>query len=117
VKASDKKTPQPTPASLSENQTRAAGTSQRVAILRKDCLIRNRHRYVISRKFDINEANRRVRRDSNNAKNNNDCLLQDEVGIFDNLKVAHILSHSLMSVPSEKSELVRPLITLLNSSS
>lgn len=90
---------------------------QRVAGVRGDCLIRDGHRCVITRKFDINEANKRVRRDGDNAKDDDGHLLQDEAGTFDDLEVAHILPHSLMSIPSGKSELVPPLTPLLNSSS
>jgi hypothetical protein len=75
MKASNKKIPQPTPTSLSENQIRTAETNQKIATLQENYFIRDRYRCVIFRKFDINKANRRIRRDDNNAKNNDDYLL------------------------------------------
>lgn len=65
VKASTGKTPQPSPAILFDIQgaQTIARTTQRLASLRRDCLIRDRHRGVISRTFDYDEAVRRVSRD------------------------------------------------------
>jgi hypothetical protein len=58
---------------------------------------RDRHRYVISRKFDYAEAMKRVKYDSNNdAKDDNNFLLKNEAGTFAFLEITHILSHSLM---------------------
>ncbi|KAG8664909.1 uncharacterized protein FPOAC1_012886 [Fusarium poae] len=62
VKASTKKTPQPTPASHSavmktQRQDHVfSGTPERLASLRGACLIRDRYRCVISRKFGRAEA-------------------------------------------------------------
>jgi hypothetical protein len=50
--------------------------------VQEDYLIQNRYRCVIIGKFDIDEANKRVRRDSDNAKDNDAYLLQDEAGTF-----------------------------------
>jgi hypothetical protein len=78
-----------------------------VAALREDCLIRDRYRCVISRKFDDAEAVKRVGREgSDNAKDDDGHLLKDEIGTFAALEVAHILPHSLMNVSSGKPELV-----------
>jgi hypothetical protein len=101
VKASSRKTPQPTPAALSEASTKQqqqlTGTTQRISTLRKDCLIRNHHRYVISRRFDRDEALQRVKRDSEDAKDDDGRLLKDESESSTALEVAHILPHSLTS--------------------
>jgi len=97
VKASAKKTPQPTPATLSEIQLSLNPSTRRVATLRRDCLIRDRYRCVISRAFDWNEGLRRIELDRDNAKDDNGNLLKDEDKRAETLEVAHILPHSLMS--------------------
>ena len=93
---------------MSESQsTQLAGTTQRVAALREDCLIRDRHRCVISRKFDDAEAGKRVGHEGDdNAKDDDGHLLRYEAGTFSPLEVAHIIPHSLMNVSSGKTELV-----------
>lgn len=67
VKASTRKTPQPTPAThsavlrtQSESQ-RFLGTQQRLSALRGSCLIRDRHRCVVSRHFDSGAAEERFK--------------------------------------------------------
>ena len=110
MKASTRKTPQPSPATLSEFQSAQspAGTTQRVATLRRECLIRDRHRCVISRTFDDGEAMRRVGRDGEEkAQDDDGKFLKDEGGTFAPLEVAHIIPHSLMTVQSGMLELVR----------
>jgi 5-methylcytosine-specific restriction endonuclease McrA len=99
VKASSRKTPQPTPAALSEASTKQqlTGTTQRISTLRRDCLIRDRHQCVISRRFDRDEALQRVKRDSEDAKDDDGRLLKDESERSTALEVAHILPHSLTS--------------------
>ena len=100
MKASALKTPQPTPASLSEAQPshEVAGSTQRLSNLRRDCLIRDGHRCVISQKFDIGDAMKRVKRDKNNAKDDDGRLLINEREAPEYLEVAHILPHSLTSL-------------------
>jgi HNH endonuclease len=109
VKASSRKTPQPTPAALSEASTKQqlTGTTQRISTLRRDCLIRDRHRCVISRKFDLQEAENRTKKDGDNFKDDDGYWLRDEID-FEVLEVAHILPHSLMSFSpgGEQTELV-----------
>ena len=84
------------------------GTSQRVATLRRECLIRDRHRCVISRTFDDGEVMRRVGRDGEEkARDDDGNFLEDEGGTFAPLEVAHIIPHSLMAVQSGMLELVR----------
>ena len=101
MKASTRKTPQPSPATLSglrSTQLPAAPT-QRLATLRRDSFIRDRHRCVISGKFDHVEAEKRVARDGDEeAQDDDGNLLKDEGGIFAPLEVAHIIPHSLMTV-------------------
>ncbi|RYC62467.1 hypothetical protein CHU98_g3738 [Xylaria longipes] len=70
------------------------GTPERVSELRGECLVRDRHRCVVSRRFDQDEATRRMRTCGDEAKDDDGNLLQDETQ-FDSLEVAHILPHSL----------------------
>lgn len=80
------------------------GTSDRLKNLRALCLERDRHRCVISRKFDESEALRRWQDDQDDAKDDDNVLLKDCP--TDMLEVAHILPHSLTQV-DEGTELVR----------
>lgn len=100
VKASARKTPQPTPTPLSGSLTseKVVGTTRRLSNLRRDCLLRDGHRCVISRKFDIREARERVKQAAGNAKDDDGQLLNSIEEGFEFLEVAHILPHSLMSV-------------------
>ncbi|KAI1768657.1 hypothetical protein GGR53DRAFT_346453 [Hypoxylon sp. FL1150] len=113
LKASTKKTPQPTPtfrSAFGEAQGAAAqgfvGTPARISALRGDCLVRDRHRCVISRKFDRNEAISRYSRNGDNAQDDDGILLSGNS--FDVLEVAHIFPHSLTRV-SACSQLKRRL--------
>ncbi|CAH0023472.1 unnamed protein product [Clonostachys rhizophaga] len=103
LKASARKTPQPSPAShsavlsiLQEPHT-FLGTPDRVAALRGACLIRDHHRCVITRLFDCEEAEKRI----NSSRLQGIVALDDEGNPFtpgnkyDLLQVAHILPHSL----------------------
>ncbi|KIH92443.1 hypothetical protein SPBR_02859 [Sporothrix brasiliensis 5110] len=74
------------------------GSGHRLKALRRDCLIRDRHRCVVTRKFDRNEARKRYERDGENAEDDDGHILtQDNMQQFANLEVAHILPHSLMT--------------------
>ncbi|KAL6353677.1 hypothetical protein LRP88_12990 [Fusarium phalaenopsidis] len=109
LKASTKKTPQPSPASHSavmrtQGQGQEfAGTPERIATLRRACLIRDRYRCVISRRFDQNEALRRLL-----VQQRGGSLAQDQDGApltgekFEDLEVAHIIPHSLTRVNSSR---------------
>ena len=107
MKASARRTPQPTP-TLSEPKSAilpnedAAETQNRLKGLREKCLIRDRHRCVVTRKFDISEAVRRNRREGANSKDDDGRLLHLETDAPDALQVAHILPHSLMSDKGQK---------------
>ncbi|RSL78708.1 hypothetical protein CEP52_017609 [Fusarium oligoseptatum] len=104
LKASTKKTPQPSPASRSAVQRAQGGegqnflgTPERVSALRGACLLRDRHRCVISRKFDDREALRRMqdaRRQGSVAQDDDGNPLVKGQG-YDSLEVAHIMPHSL----------------------
>ena len=113
VRASSVKTPQPTPASLSAIQTSTpTGTPQRLSILRRSCLTRDRHRCVVSRKFDRNEARKRFEQQGENCKDDDGMLLKNESNDrFQFLEVAHILPHCLTTVTSGDTDLVRGLRT------
>ncbi|KAG0158382.1 hypothetical protein PDIDSM_5896 [Penicillium digitatum] len=93
------KTPQPTPAFLSRPDLSdpAIGTPQRVSNLRKCCLTRDRHRCVVTRKFDVREAEARYRIDGSNVRDDDGNSLLEETGNTTFLEVAHIIPHSLMS--------------------
>ncbi|OJJ50041.1 hypothetical protein ASPZODRAFT_1093094 [Penicilliopsis zonata CBS 506.65] len=102
LKALAVKTPQPTPASSqSKTPETAIGTPQRVSNLRQACLIRDRHRCVITRKFDAQEAQKRYKRDRRNIKDDDGLSLLPERDAMAYLEVAHIIPHSLMSVTGE----------------
>lgn len=108
VRASSVKTPQPTPASLSAIQTSTpSGTPYRVSILRKSCLVRDRYRCVISRKFDKSEARKRFEQYGEDCKDDEGIELKNESSDrFQFLEVAHILPHCLTTVSSGDADLV-----------
>ncbi|KAI1318487.1 hypothetical protein F5Y16DRAFT_406297 [Xylariaceae sp. FL0255] len=99
--ASTKKTPQPSPAfhSAVERVQGGAqgfvGTPDRLSQLRGSCLVRDRHRCVVTRSFDHKEARKRMQQDGDDARDDNGVLLLEDT-IIDELEVAHILPHSLM---------------------
>ncbi|KAI1269296.1 hypothetical protein F5Y18DRAFT_180688 [Xylariaceae sp. FL1019] len=102
LKASTKKTPQSSPAYHSAVErvqgggvSVFTGTPDRISALRGACLIRDRHRCVISRKFDLKEAADRLRRDGNDARDDEGALIHEDESSVDVLEVAHILPYSL----------------------
>ncbi|GAP85094.1 hypothetical protein SAMD00023353_2200230 [Rosellinia necatrix] len=120
LKASAKKTPQPSPAYHSAIERVQGGTfsctSDRVSALRGACLVRDRHRCVISRKFDLHEAAARARRDGDDALDNDGNLLREDGNSVSMLNVAHILPHSLMTAQpgSEPSPSKQATLAILN---
>ncbi|KAJ5088428.1 hypothetical protein N7456_012044 [Penicillium angulare] len=91
LRASSITTPQSIP-------TSARGLES-VALLRQNCLKRDNHRCVVSRKFDRETAQTRYADDDGN-------LLKDEPSDrFQSLEVAHILPRSLTIVSSDGSQL------------
>lgn len=100
MKASTKKTPQPSPASHSAVQEaqgqcgqQSVGTGPRLSALRRECLIRDRHRCVVSRAFDQAEAFKR-RNDPDGLRDDEGNLLENGSTKLEALEVAHILPHS-----------------------
>ncbi|KAI0525829.1 hypothetical protein F5B22DRAFT_633225 [Xylaria bambusicola] len=73
------------------------GTGPRPSVLRRDCLIRDRHRCVISRRFDHAEAWER-RNTPGDARDDEGNLLENDPDDPEFLEVAHILPHSLTKV-------------------
>ena len=111
MKTAGNKTPQPSPAPHSAVQKALgqeqefAGTPDRLSSLRGTCLIRDRHRCVISRKFDFKEAAKRIQKSGDDARDDDGVLLKNDPQAFETLEVAHVLPHSLMKV-EDGSELV-----------
>lgn len=106
VRASTAKTPQPTPhyrsATLRSSSKDFVGTPERLSTLRGDCLVRDKHRCVISRAYDKTRAENQAAAD---------VMLDDDQrpikdGKFAYLEVAHIMPHSLVQVGSDSEELV-----------
>ncbi|KAK5442662.1 hypothetical protein LTS15_010980 [Exophiala xenobiotica] len=120
LRASTKKTPQPSPTSLFDlhNAQNMTETTRRLANLRRDCLIRDRYRCVISRSFDRNEATRRIDQDgTQEAKDDEGISLRDKGNTFATLEVAHIIPHSLMTISPGEQELnesKKMALTILN---
>ncbi|KMU83365.1 hypothetical protein CIHG_01147 [Coccidioides immitis H538.4] len=81
------------------------GITQRVSILRQSCLIRDHHRCVVTHRFDRKEAQRRIKQDGIESKDDDGELLRNESDDFEYLEVAHILPHSLNSMASGNTEL------------
>lgn len=108
VRASSVKTPQPTPTSLSSLQSSTpTGTRQRVSVLRQSCLIRDRHRCVVSRRFDRAVARKRFAEYGESCADDDGKLLKHETSDrFQYLEVAHILPHCLTTVASGDADLV-----------
>ncbi|KAE8379867.1 hypothetical protein BDV26DRAFT_258410 [Aspergillus bertholletiae] len=101
MKALALKTPFNTSGSLSNLQfSEGIGTSNRLKSLREDCLERDRHRCVITRKFSFREAKKRFKKDKNNFKDDDGESLLSQGNNMALLEVAHIFPHSLMSLTS-----------------
>ncbi|PGH00713.1 hypothetical protein AJ79_08133 [Helicocarpus griseus UAMH5409] len=98
MKAAGTKTPQPTPASLSAPSIEnVAGTPARLSTLRRDCLIRDHNRCVVTRAFNLPEASVRLKRDRSHPKDDDGQPLVLERGQLASLEIAHIIPHSIMS--------------------
>ncbi|KAK3372428.1 hypothetical protein B0H63DRAFT_496921 [Podospora didyma] len=98
-----KKTPKPSPAYHSAIQRAqgagslqgSVGTPERVSALRGACLVRDRHRCVISRRFDFDEALERIETHGDGARDDDGVLFSEDTSPMITLEVAHILPHSL----------------------
>ncbi|KAI0435593.1 hypothetical protein F4803DRAFT_567531 [Xylaria telfairii] len=109
LKASTKKTPQPSPT--------FAGTPDRLSALRGACLVRDHHRCVISHSFDSSEAQARIdKMGETNALDNDGHLLYQDPIRPEPLEVAHIIPHSLMKLDanSELNPSKRAALAILN---
>jgi len=106
VRASTCKTPQPTPtyhAAVRQVQTEEeqqrmqefVGTPERLGALRGHCLVRDRHRCVVTRAFDYEEAEERSGQPTPTDDDGNVLHPDDSYG---HLEVAHILPFSLTKV-------------------
>ncbi|KAI0809665.1 hypothetical protein GGR55DRAFT_159929 [Xylaria sp. FL0064] len=101
IKSSTKKTPQPSPAfhSAVERVQGGAqdfvGTPDRLSRLRGACLIRDRHRCVITRCFDHKEARNRMQQNGDDARDDDGVLLLEDT-VIDELEMAHVFPYSLM---------------------
>ncbi|CAK7213502.1 hypothetical protein SCUCBS95973_001815 [Sporothrix curviconia] len=106
LKASTTKTPQPSPGihsavlrarGVTDNTEAYVGTEERLATMRAECLIRDRHCCVVSRKFSAADFTQRRKQYGIGARDDNEILFSDLGSLeFDVLEVAHILPHSLM---------------------
>ncbi|KAG8407060.1 hypothetical protein J3458_020555 [Metarhizium acridum] len=105
LKASTKKTSQPSPAYHSATESIRAGgqtfvgTTGRLKTLHGDCLQRDRHRCVISRTFDLDQAIERSKNPGDSFRDDDGQALAGES--FNCLEVAHILPHSLVKIDSD----------------
>lgn len=111
VRAQGNKIPRPNPEMTPSAPPDAmAASTARLDRLRYLALRRDRHRRVVSRAFDVNEANRRdfyVEKDSLGAAIDDEGTALDPDQAFDVLEVAHIIPHSLMSSSNGSMLLVR----------
>ncbi|OAA57394.1 hypothetical protein SPI_07053 [Niveomyces insectorum RCEF 264] len=81
----------------------SAGTTDRLASLRGACLVRDRYRCVITRKFDSSEHEIRYKQHGGNARDEDGALLHEQdPSQFDTLEVAHILPHSLTETNAQR---------------
>ncbi|EGE86673.1 uncharacterized protein BDCG_16117 [Blastomyces dermatitidis ER-3] len=97
LKAAGSKTPQPTPAALSAPSLgNVVGAPARLSTLRRDCLIRDHNRCVVTQAFNLHEAKTRDRLHAN-PKDDDDQPLSFGRGDVDELEVAHIIPHSILS--------------------
>lgn len=94
-----------------------AGTPDRLSALRGACLVRDHHRCVISRSFDIFESQARMdRAGETNALDDDGNLLYQDPNRPEPLEVAHIIPHSLMNgdANSELSPSKKAALAILN---
>ena len=108
VRATSARTPQPTPhltPQARQGDDSLVGTTQRLSSLRAQCLVRDRHRCVISRQFDETEAIQRFDTHGAAAVDDDEKLLANEE--TEHLEVAHIIPHALTSSDDGQIILVR----------
>lgn len=114
MKASSQKTAQPTlkyDSAIQKPKSKhfTAGTSERLAGLRGACLIRDKHRCVVSRAFD-REQLRDMKKKGREIVDDDGVPLDSDPVRKMRLEAAHILPHALTKADSEKNpELVRAI--------
>ena len=123
VKASTRKTPQPSPVFHSAIERvqggpqTFAGTPDRLSALRGACLVRDHHRCVISHSFDILESQARMdKAGETSALDDDGDLLYQDPNRPEPLEVAHIIPHSLIKLDanSELSPAKKAALAILN---
>ncbi|KAI1316094.1 hypothetical protein F5Y16DRAFT_393245 [Xylariaceae sp. FL0255] len=123
LKASTKKTPQPSPVFHSAVERvqggpqTFAGTPDRLSALRGACLVRDHHRCVISYSFDSSEAQARMdKAGETQALDNDGNLLYRDPNRPGSLEVAYIISYFLIKVDanSELSPSKKAALAILN---
>ena len=85
---------------------------ERISALRGACLTRDRHRCVVTRKFDRKEALKRIKTARGDACDDDGNQLARDRS-FETLEVCHILPHSLTTVGRGNQELVSQRSVLL----
>lgn len=102
LEASTRRTPQPSPAyhsavlhAQANDALAFTSTPERLSSLRGAYLVRDRHRCVVTRTYDMDEYNQRSEQDGDNARDDDGVLFTDDVRLG-GLEVAHILPHSLL---------------------
>lgn len=102
MRACATKTPRVTPSLSPSLQAEIIGTPNRLSSLRQDCLIRDRHRCIITRHFDRTEANLRTAIHEDARDDDGDLLTQP----WAHLEAAHIIPHSLVALDKQATKLV-----------
>ncbi|KAF9243354.1 hypothetical protein DTO027I6_7540 [Penicillium roqueforti] len=101
LRVSSVKTSQPTPISLSSLQN-----STQIGTWQQTCLLRDRHRCVVSRKFDRAAARKRFEENAEFCADDDGNLLKDESSDqFQYLEVAQIFPYCLTTVASGETDL------------
>lgn len=84
-----------------------SGTTARLSDLRAKCLVRDRHRCIISRKFDKAEAAARYKAVQNDSRDDDgELLVSENASRFGFLEVAHIMPHALMKASAGDQQVV-----------
>ncbi|KAE8400278.1 hypothetical protein BDV37DRAFT_297081 [Aspergillus pseudonomiae] len=124
LKALSTKTPNSTPGSACHllSQEAGIGTPQRLEELRDNCLKRDRHRCVVTRHVCRVEARARFKVDGVRFVDDDGAGLYAERSTMEDLEVAHIFPHSLMSLSkgeqtlSESKQLAHKLLNMFDPS-
>ncbi|KAM3512571.1 hypothetical protein MY11210_003746 [Beauveria gryllotalpidicola] len=117
LRASNARTPQPTPhyrsATLRSSSRDFVGTPERLSTLRGDCLRRDGHRCVVSYAFDMVKARERETPEGRIVDDGGNLIEDNNIQY---LEVAHILPHSLVHVASDEelSETKKTALEILN---